>query len=139
MLLIGLFFLALNLLIFLASWYIRYGVVCEYGYPKRNKKSLKKKIAAQSRSEKLFLLRFTQDAENKGPLLYLNLLCHYFCAAALGLSCIGFVGCMLTLASGWALTLLVISELGAVFFTVLIEFIPHLIWLPSERKRYHLK
>lgn len=49
---------------------------------------------------------------------------------------IGFLGAMITLADGWALTLLLKSELTVMFITVLIEFVPHLIFLPSERKRY---
>ena len=139
MILIGLFFFVMNLTIFIAMWYVRQGVICEYGYPKRNRRSLKKKIATYSILGKLSLVCLTREAERKGPLLYITVICHYICAVALCISCFGFTGCLFTLADGWALTLLVISELLALFFTVLIEFIPHLIWLPSERKRYSRK
>lgn len=139
MLLIGLFFISMNIIIFLAMWYVRHGIVCEYGYPKRNKKAIKKKLSSHSILDNLLLIRLSREAERKGPLLYINLICHYICMAALGVSLLGFAGCIITLADGWALSLLAISELAALFFTVLIEFIPHLIWLPSERKRYNLK
>lgn len=139
MLLIGLFFTGMNIAIFLATLYVRCSVIYEYGYPKRNKKSIKKKTASYSLPDKLLLTRLTRQAQRKGPLLYLNLICHYICIGALGVSFLGFIGCMVTLADGWALSLLVMSELAALFFTVLIEFIPHLIWLPSERKRYNMK
>ena len=139
MLLIGLFFITMNISIFLATWYIRRNIVCEYGYPKRNKKSKKKKLASHSILDNILLIRLTREAEQKGPLLYINLICHYICMAALGASILGFVGCMFTLADGWSLSLLVISELAALLLTVLAEFVPHLIWLPSERKRYNLR
>ena len=139
MLLIGLFFITINLSIFLTMWYVRRGIVCEYGYPKRNKKSIKKRLSAHSVLGQLLLIRLSREAERKGPLLYINLMCHYICLAALGISVLGFVGCMVTLADGWALSLLVLSELVSLFLTVLIEFVPHLIWLPSERKRYKFR
>lgn len=139
MLLIGAFFLMLNSGIFLSMLYFRRGVAIEYGYPKRNKKSLRKRLANHSIWDKLLLFRITREAERKGALLYINLGCHCLNMTALFLSCIGFVGCMLTCAEGWALTLLTISEIGALFITVMIEFVPHLIWLPSEKRRYRLK
>ncbi len=139
MLFIGLFFMAVNLTIFLAMWYVRRNIVCEYGYPKRNRKSMKKRMAAQSVLDNLLLIRLSRESERKGPLLYINLMCHYICMVALGVSFFGFVGCMITLADGWSLSLLVTSELAALLVTVLIEFVPHLIWLPSERKRYKLR
>lgn len=139
MLLIGLFFVTMNTGIFLAMWYVRHGIACEYGYPKRNKKSMKKKLAQYSMLDKLLLIRLTHEAERKGPLLYINLICHYISLIALVACFLGLGGCMITLADGWALSLLVISELAALLVTVLVEFIPHLIWLPSERKRYNIK
>ena len=139
MLLIGMLFMAANICVFMAMWYVRRNVVYEYGYPKRNKKTIKKKTATYSTLDKFLLLRITSGAERKGPLLYINLVCHHICLIALGVSFVGFIGCMITLAHGWAFFLLVISEIAALFITVLIEFVPHLIWLPSERKRYKLK
>lgn len=136
MLLIGLFFIVMNISIFLAMWHVRREIVCEYGYPKRNKRAMRKKLASYSTLDNLLLIRMTHEAEKKGPLLYINLLCHYICLIALVASFLGFGGCMITLADGWALSLLVISEIAALLFTVLAEFLPHLIWLPSERKRY---
>lgn len=139
MLLIGLFFLTMNTSIFLAMWYVRCGIACEYGYPKRNKKFMKKKLTQYSVLDNLLLIRLTRESERKGPLLYINLLCHYISMTALAVCFWGFGGCMITLADGWALSLLVMSQLAALLFTVLIEFIPHLLWLPSERKRYKFR
>lgn len=139
MLLIGLFFIGTNISIFLATWYVRRSVVFEFGYPKRNKKTIRKRLASYSVLDNLLLIRLTREAERKGPLLCINLICHYICMGALNASFLGFLGCMATLADGWALSLLVISEWAALLFTVFVEFIPHLIWLPSERKRYGIR
>ncbi len=135
----GLFFLVANTVIFLAMWYVRRGVAIEYGYPKRNRKTMRKKLAKYSLLENILLLRLTKEAERKGMMLYINLVCHFLSMAALGTSIVGFFGCMITLADGWALTLLIVSEIAILFVTGIFEFIPHLIWLPSERKRYKWK
>lgn len=136
MLIIGFFLLSMNIIIFLAMWYVRRDVIIEYGYPKRNKKNLRKRLKSHSKAESFFLLRLTIEAERKGSLLYINLACHFVNIVALGTSFCGFLGCMLTLADGWALILLLSSELDALFLTGLIEFIPHIVFLPSERNRY---
>lgn len=139
MFLIGIFFIVMNLIIFLAMWYMRRDALCECGYPKRNKKSMKKKLKSYTVLDNLLLVRLVSEAERRCPLLYISLVCHCISVLAMGVSLVGFVGCMLTLADGWALTLLVVPELACLGFTVLIEFIPDLIWLPSERKRYRFK
>ena len=109
MLLMGLFFLGMNICIFLAMWYVRRGVACEYGYPKRNKKSMKKLLASHSKLDSLLLLKLTREAPRKGTMLYINLLCHNLCMIALGSASFGFVGCMVTLADGWALLLFIFA------------------------------
>jgi hypothetical protein len=138
MLLIGLFFLAANCAIFLLMLYIRTGVVCEYGFPKRDDEYTKRKQLYYSRIDRILLIRLTRETERKGWLLYLTIVCHYICLAALIASFVGFAGCMLTLADGWALTLLVMSEYYAALLTGIVEFYPHYLCLPSERKRYRL-
>ena len=138
MLLLGLFFLILNAAIFIAMWYVRKGVAIEYGYPKQKKKAIQKIQQNYSFWDDLLLIRITLDAKKRGFLLYLNLICHFMNLLGLLGCVVGFVGAMITLADGWALTLLLKSEITVLFFTVLIEFIPHLIWLPSEQKRYRV-
>lgn len=139
MLLIGLFFLVINAVIFLAMRYVRLETIREYGYPKRSRKSLKKRFAVYSVWDKLWLIRPTCDAEKKGLGLFLNLICHYISLLGLIASLAGFAGCMITLADGWAVILLIVPEMAAMAFSVVIMFIPDLIWSPSERRRYGLK
>jgi hypothetical protein len=139
MLLIGLFFLVLNFGIFIAMWYVRRGVAIKCGYPKRNKKQIKKRMKLYTVVDSILLIRITREAEHKGILLYINLGCHLINMISYVACFVGFVGCMITLADGWALTMLTFSEIGALFVTVLIEFVPDLIWLPSERRRYNIR
>lgn len=139
MLLIGLFLLSANTAIFLAMWYCRLETIRECGYPKRSKKTLKKIFSAYSVWDKLLLLRPTCNAEKRGPMLFLNLICHYICLLALIAVWIGFFGCMITLADGWAVVLLIMPELAAMGFSAAVMFIPDLIYSPSERRRYGLK
>lgn len=136
MLLIGLFFVLCNLGIFVAMCYVRQGVIIECGYPQRNAKYMKKKITKHSFIERLLLIRLTRDAEKKGPILCINLVCHFINILTYIISLVGFVGCMITLADGWALTLACCSSLFGLLITTIFEFVPHLIWVPSEKRRY---
>lgn len=139
MLLIGFFFLVVNAIIFVAMWCWRLSTVKEYGYPKRSRKAVKKRFSTYTTWEKLLLIRPTREAEKKGLMLCINLICHYICLLAFAVSLIGFVGCMVTLANGWAITLLIIPELAAMGATTAVMFIPDLIWSPSERRRYGIR
>lgn len=138
MLLIGVFFLLMNFCVFVAMWYARKSLAIEFGFPKRNKKAKKIKKHQYSFLNDLFLIRVTKEAERKGFFLYLNLFCHFTNFVGYIACIIGFIGSILTLADGWALTLLIASELLVLFLCTIIEFLPHLIWIPSERKRYRL-
>ena len=59
-LLISLFFLITNSIIFVAMWHMRMGVIIEYGFPKRNKKTVKKHLINYSRLDHLLLIRLSK-------------------------------------------------------------------------------
>jgi len=59
---------------------------------------MRKKLAKYSLLENILLLRLTKEAERKGMMLYINLVCHFLSMASLGTSIVGFFGCMITLA-----------------------------------------
>lgn len=136
MLLIGSFFLVLNAVLLLAEWYMRRAHICEYGYPKRKRKALRKILSAYSPIQQFLLIPIVRNAEKKGVYLFLSLICHAICVIGFVACCVGLIGCMVTLADGWALILLIAPELVCLFVTTAILFIPDLICLPSERKRY---
>ena len=129
----------LNLGIFLVMWFVRVSVAVEVGYPKMKKGLRKSLIKKSSFVDLLFLYKLTRDAKNTNFMLYLNFVCHWINLLSIIAASIGYFVALITLAKGWALTLMVVSVFATMVITVIIEFIPHLIWLPSERKRYGLK
>lgn len=136
MLLICIVFFIINSTIFFMMWYMRRGFAIEFGYPKRSRKAMNKKLKSYSKLEEILMVRITCEAERRGAFLAINLVCHFTNILGYSASIIGIVASMITLGDGWALTLLVFSEAITLGVTIFIEFIPHLIWLPSERKRY---
>ena len=136
MLLIGLFFGVCNSGIFLAAWFVRVGITKKCGYPKRNAKNIKKIFQQYTVIDRFLLFKLVKNAQSKNPMLYITLICHYISFLGYLTSMAGFIFAMITLADGWAVMLMICGTFFTTILTVLIEFIPHLIWVPSERKRY---
>ena len=136
MLFIGGFFLVCNFVLCIAFGYMRREIVIIYGYPKRKKKHMKKVWASFSTIDKFLLIKLTLQAEKKGSILYLNLICHFVNLLSFLLSCVGFIGGFFTLCDGWAVILLMMSVPIAFVITCALEFIPHLVTFPSERRRW---
>ncbi len=139
LLLIALFFFSANFVLFCVMWYVRREVAIEVGYPRKSKKSLRKYIKTFSFLDKVTLRRLTREAKQKNIMLYLNYFDNWLNILAILVSAAGFVAAFVTNGTGWAMTLLVVPVLAVMGITVMIEFVPHLIWVPSERKRYSLK
>lgn len=137
--LVGLFFLACNFGLFCAMWFMRKGALFEYGYPKRKAKNLNKRFKKYSFVEKLFLVRVVKEAECQGFYSYFSLLLNFANIAAFCVSLVGYIGALVTCISGWAAFLLITPVFGIFVISVAISFIPDLICLPSERRRYKWK
>ena len=134
----GLFFLVCNFVLFGVMWFCRKGALQEYGYPKRKRKYLRKRFKEYSFAEKLFLVRLVREADQIGLYSYMLLLFNFLNTAAFGVSIVGFVASCIT-SAGWARFLLIMPVFTVFGVTVILEFIPDLIWLPSERRRYKRK
>ena len=136
MLLAGSALLIINVLIFLLFSMVREGNVIEYGFPKMKNKTLKKRLKTYSIPARLLLINLTIDAKRKGFFLILNLICQFLNVLSM-ISCfVGFVGCMITLADGWCFMLLLASVITVNLALTAIMFIPDLLCLPSERRKY---
>ena len=118
-----------------AFCFARRGVIIQCGFRKRSAKAMRNYLKSYSFLDQLLLFPLVRDAEKKNPLLYITLFCHCLNLLAYILTWIGFVGAMVTLGDGWACTLLVLPQYYSLWLLA-IEFIPQLLWLPSERKRY---
>lgn len=136
-LLICLFFLLANSLLFLAVWYLHRETILECGY--KNVKAARKRFKEQSPVEKLLLTRLVHEAPKPHFNLILRLVLNWSNLVLAAASLIGLFGTVLTCGAGWAMTLLLGSGLCSLLFSVGISFIPDLLWVPSERKRYGLR
>ncbi len=134
--LIGLTFYLFDFVIFVVQYFLRKNAILEYCFPKRSKKFLKKLMSKYSLFEKIFLYRIACDSNRKGIFIYITIINQWLNCLSFLCSTIGLFGTVITNGKGWSLTLLLIPEISILVITVVIEFIPHLIWLPSERRRY---
>lgn len=122
-----------------ANWFLQQSSIMEYGYPKVKGKTLRKQVKEHSITERIFLTRLCREAKRKGFMLilcwsinFINVL--IFCA-----SVVGAIGFVITSLDGWAGCLLIILPFGWFCISVLLHFIPDLLFLPSERERYKRK
>lgn len=134
--LIGLFFLAVDAVIFFVVWYLHRETILECGY--KNAKSARKRFHKQTPAEKLLLTRLVREAPLHNPVLKLRLILNWSNLLFAGTALIGFLGTIVTCGAGWAAMLLLCSGLFSLFFSVGITFLPDLLWVPSERRRYGL-
>lgn len=134
--LIGSFFFFCDCLFVITFTFMRKCVIVEYGYPKRKNKYIKRMMKDYSIWDHVSLFKLAKNAEQKGFIIVLTIIDHWLVLLAFVCSCIGFVGNIITVGKGWSLTLLLFPVFIMVIFTIVIEFIPHLLYLPSEHRRY---
>lgn len=135
--LIGSGFLLFNGAVFFVVWYLHREIILECGY--KNAKSARRKFKTHTRIDRILLTRLVREAPKTNPILKLRLVLNWsnlFCA---GVCVLGFFGTIVSRGAGWALVLLMCSGFFSMFFSVGISFIPDLLWVPSERRRYGLE
>lgn len=132
--LVSLFFAAFNSLTFFVIWYMHLETILECGY--KSRKTARKKFKTHTRIDRILLTRLVREAPKSNPILKLRLVLNWSNLLCAGVCFIGFIGTVITCGQGWALVLLMCSGFFSMFFSVGISFIPDLLWVPSERKRY---
>lgn len=137
---IGLFFLICGLVLCAANWYIQVGIIAEFGYPKRSKREKRKGNMTWIKQfrpiSRIFLWRPCSNAQRKGVILWLAWLCNLFNVISGILCCIGYPLAILMRGAGWPILLVIFPPFEVLMGSIFIEFIPTLIFLPSERRRY---
>lgn len=137
---IGLFFLICGLVLCAANWYIQVGIITEFGYPKRSKREKRKGTLTWIKQfrpiSRIFLWRPCSNAQRKGVILWLAWLCNLFNVLSGILCCIGYPLAIIMRGAGWPILLVIFPPFIVLMGAVFIEFIPTLIFLPSERRRY---
>lgn len=136
--LIVLFFLLCGLVLCLAHWCMLRGYIMEYGYPRLKAKTLKKRLKSDPFPQKLCMLRLCRDAQRKGWFLRLCLLMNFVNIASVPVAVVGAVGAVITHTDGWAMCLL-FAPFDCLVVSAALLFIPGLVFLPSERRRYQRK
>ncbi len=132
-------FLSANFALFCAFCFMRKETAIEVGYPKTRKKTLEKHLKTLPVLDRVFLWSLTREAKQKRFMLYLNFFDNLLNVLSIMVSAVGFVAVFITNGKGWSMTFLVLPVITVLFVTGAVAFIPHLIWVPSERKRYSLK
>ena len=137
---IGLFFLICGLVLCAANWYIQVGIIAEFGYPRRSKREKRKGNLTWIKQfrpvSRIFLGRPCSNAQRKGVILWLAWLCNLFNVLSGILCCIGYPLAIIMRGAGWPILLVIFPPFEVLMGAVFIEFIPTLIFLPSERRRY---
>lgn len=137
---IGLFFLICGLVLCAANWYIQVGIIAEFGYPKRSKREKRKGTLTWIKQfrpiSRIFLWRPCSNAQRKGAILWLAWLCNLFNVLSGILCCIGYPLAIIMRGAGWPILLVIFPPFEVLMGSIFIEFIPTLIFLPSERRRY---
>ena len=128
MLLIGLFFLVANSVMFFTVWYVRINIIESCGYPKVKSKKAKKHqklFNSYTLMDRLLLIKLVKGSKSK--LSYINFVCH--CITSLGYfaSILGAIWSMITLADGWAMMLMIGGEFFAVMLTLFADLLPKFI------------
>lgn len=126
----------LNIIILWTTWYSQQHSILEYGYPRVKAKTLKKFLKGQSIYQRVMLTQICSQSKRKGPFLLLCVSINFLnCIAAIA-STVGLVAAVLTGGDGWAMTLLLFPPISVLLLSAALHFIPDLICLPSERRRY---
>ena len=137
---IGLFFLICGLALCAVNWYIQVGIIAEFGYPKRSKREKRKGNLTWIKQfrpiSRIFLWRPCRNAQRKGVILWLAWLCNLVNVLSGILCCIGYPLAIIMRGVSWPMLLVIFPPFEVLMGSAFIEFIPTLIFLPSERRRY---
>lgn len=140
--LIGLFLFLCGIVLCAVNWYLQVGIILEFGYPKRTKREKRKGnlrwIRQYSFSNRVLLWRPCKEAFRKGFMLWLAWFLNLLNVIACVICCAALFLVILTRGAGWSLILLLFPY-GVLMFCIAVEFIPSLLFLPSERRRYGIK
>ena len=136
---IGLLFCLLGAIIYMAGWLMAKAEIEEYAYPKWSSKRKRRQFSKYSFADKVLLLSLHKNAVHRGAFLQLCWGLHLFrLLCSLG-SLIGFVCILILPTKGWQIILILFLPLGSMLLSVVLEFVPSIICLPSVRQRYHLR
>ena len=140
---IGLVILVANMVLCAVLWYLQLNNIVEVGYPKRSKRRKREgvliEIKEHSRIHQISLWKLYKNAPRKNWYVWLSFRFNLLNIPVAATCCIAYPCVIITSGAGWALTLLLFPPYMLFFIVGIVQFIPSLIFLPSERRRYSWK
>ena len=121
------------------NWYLRKETILECGYRKARIRRTKKVMKDWPLTDKIHLSRLAAEATEANPMIGLSLFLNYLNILCGGVLVIGYICSVVTSGAGWALVLVFYPGVFSIFFSTIVTFIPDLLWVPSERRRYGIK
>ncbi len=121
------------------NWYLRKETILECGYRKARIRRAKKAMKEWTLTDKILLRRLAVEATETNPMIKLSLFLNYLNVLCGGVLVTGYICSVVTSGTGWALTLCFCPGVFSIFFSTILTFIPDLLWVPSERRRYGIK
>lgn len=137
--LIAIIALPINCFFCAIVWYLRKEAILECGYRKARINRIKQAMKKWSLADKLLLRRLAAEATESSPMIGLSLFLNYINIFCVAVAVIGALCVVVTSGSGWAMTLCFSPGVFSIFFSTIVTFVPDLLWVPSERKRYGIK
>lgn len=132
---LGLLGFIAGLVIHWAIWLMKYSAIVEIGYPLKPK--TRKKLLRKYRwHEKLLMTSMIRDAPVKAAGMWFYWAVNVLNVVLFPITLISSLLLILTKGAGWAATLLFEIPIAYLLVSTLVSFIPDLIFLKSERKRY---
>ena len=139
---IGFFFFVMDIVICGVIWYIQLGNILEVGYPKRTKRERRQGnisgIKLHTLVNQIFLWKLCKVAPHKSFFLWFSFGINLLNIAIVAVCSLSYVCMIITNGAGWSLTLLVFLPYVYLLFVTLIEYVPSILLIPSERHRHGL-
>lgn len=121
------------------NWFLRKETILECGYRKAKRRQTKKAMKGWPLIEIILLRNLASEATQSSPMIGLSLWLNYLNILCGGVLIVGYACSIVTSGALWALALVCYPGVFSIFFSTVVTFVPDLLWVPSERRRYGLK
>ena len=125
-----------NIFLCAVNWFVQKETILECGYSNSSRKKEIKKFKSFSIVDKITLVRLANDCHKLNPIIPLCVVLNAINLLAVVAEIIGYISAIVTRGHGWAITLTLASGFAWLIICAAIRFLPDLLLVPSERKRY---
>ena len=129
-------FFCANIFLCVVNWFLQKETILECGYSNSAKKKEIKKFKTFSIVEKITLVRLVNDCQKYNPIIPLCVILNAINLLAVVAEIVGYISTIITRGHGWAIVLTLSSGFTWLMICTAIRFLPDLLYVPSERRRY---